>query len=146
MSKKFSCLTGFSDHTNGYNLTIHAASMGASMIEKHVMLKNKKSIDGFFSLDTKEFKKMIEIIRNNEIATGTINYNITKSSKVNLNGRRSIYVIKNVNKGEKFTNKNIRSIRPSFGMHPKYYNSFLNKKSVKFIKAGSRLKWEHIKK
>ena len=145
ISKKFKCLSGFSDHTNGFNLTIHAASMGACMIEKHVMLKNKKSVDSFFSLNTSDFKKMIAIIRNNEIATGKIDYKISRSSKINLNGRRSIYVTKNIAKGEKFTEENIGSIRPSFGMHPKHYKSFINKKSVKFIKAGSRLKWEYLK-
>ena len=105
ISKKFTCLSGFSDHTEGFNLTVHAASMGACMIEKHVMLKNKKSVDSFFSLGVSDFKKMISIIRNNEVATGKIDYEISKSSKINLNGRRSIYVIKDVKKGEKFSKK-----------------------------------------
>ena len=145
MKERFNCLTGFSDHTAGYNVSIHAASMGATILEKHVCLDNKKSVDSFFSIKINEFKKMVKIIKNNEISSGKIDYEISNSSRKNLNGRRSIYVVKEIKKGELFTENNIRSIRPSFGMHPKNFEKILNKKSRKNIKAGSRLLWKHIK-
>tara|TARA_B100000963_G_scaffold360310_1_gene390686 strand:+ start:364 stop:1431 length:1068 start_codon:yes stop_codon:yes gene_type:complete len=144
INKKFKCLVGFSDHTMGIDKSIHAASLGANMLEKHVTL-NKKTIDGFFSINIKEFKKMIIQIRENEIASGKISYQITKSSKKNLNGRRSLYVVSSIKKNEKFTNKNIKSIRPSYGLHPKYLKYFLNKESKVNIKHGSRLSWKHLK-
>ncbi len=144
INKKFKCLVGFSDHTMGIDKSIHAASLGANMLEKHVTL-NKKTIDGFFSIDIKKFKKMIIQIRENEIANGKISYQIAKSSKKNLNGRRSLYVVSSIKKNEKFTNKNIKSIRPSYGLHPKYLKYFLNKESKVNIKHGSRLSWSHLK-
>lgn len=144
IKKKFKCLVGFSDHTIGIDKSIHAASLGAEVLEKHVT-PNKKTIDGFFSINIKEFKKMIIQIRENELANGKINYQITKSSKKNLNGRRSLYVVNSIKKNEKFTDKNIKSIRPSYGLHPKYLKYFLNKKSKVNIKYGSRLSWNHLK-
>ena len=146
INKKYKTLVGYSDHTNGYQISINAASLGACLIEKHVGLKNMKSVDSFFSLNTEEFKEMVKIIRDNEIANGNINYNISKSSIKNLNGRRSLYVVKDIKKGEKFTKKNIRSIRPTFGMHPKFLSQFLNKACNKSLRKGSRLLWKHLKK
>ena len=146
IKKKFKCLSGFSDHTLGYNISVHSASLGADMLEKHVKIKNTKSIDDFFSIDVDQFKKMIDIIRKNELSNGKINYNITRSSRKNLNGRRSLYVKQNIKKNQKFTLKNIGSIRPSFGLHPKYLPFFLNKYASRNIDFGTRLSWKHIKK
>ena len=74
---------------------------------------------------------MIEIIRINEKSNGLVTYKISKSSKPNLNGRKSLYVVKNIKKGEKFSEENIRSIRPTYGLHPKYLKFFLNEQSRK---------------
>ena len=143
---KYKCLSGFSDHTLGTATSIHAASIGACMIEKHVGLKKNNSVDSFFSINDTEFKEMIKIIRQNEISSGKINFNISQSSKKNLNGRRSLYITENIKKGQKFSEKNIRSIRPSFGIHPKFLNNFLKKYSNKNLKKGTRLSWKYIKK
>ena len=146
IKKKFKCLSGYSDHTLGINAGIHAASLGASMLEKHVKPNGVKSVDSFFSITIKQLKSMVKIIRENEKSNGIVSYEIAKSSKKNMNGRRSLYIVKNIKKGEKFTNNNLKSIRPCYGIHPKFLDLFLNKKSLKDIKHGSRLKWEHIKK
>jgi len=146
MKKKFKCLVGYSDHTKDINVPIHASSMGAVMLEKHVMLKKTKSVDSFFSIEINKFKKMISIIRQNEKSNGKIDYNISKNAKKNLNGRRSLYVSKNIKLGEKFTVDNIKSVRPSFGLHPKYLKKFLNKETKKNLFIGDRLKWEYLKK
>ena len=84
ISKKFNCLSGFSDHTTNINIPIHAASIGASMIEKHVCLKNKKTVDSFFSIDTKECNKMAKIIKNNKKSEGKISYELPSSSRKNF--------------------------------------------------------------
>ncbi len=146
IKKKFKCLSGYSDHTLGINAGVHAASLGASMLEKHVKPNGVKSVDSFFSITIKELKSMVKIIRENEKSNGIVSYKIAQSSKKNMNGRRSLYIVKNIKKGEKFTNNNLKSIRPCYGIHPKFLDLFLNKKSLKDIKHGSRLKWEHIKK
>lgn len=144
--EKFKVHTGYSDHTMENYTAIHAASLGACMIERHVKLKNFKSVDSFFSSTINDFAKMIEIIRINEKSNGLVTYKISKSSKPNLNGRKSLYVVKNIKKGEKFSEENIRSIRPTYGLHPKYLKFFLNEQSRKNIKFGTRLKWSHLKK
>ncbi len=146
IKKKFKCLIGYSDHTLGINTGIHVASMGASVLEKHVKPYGVRSVDSFFSITIKQLKSMIKVIRENEKSNGNVEYEISKSSLKNLNGRRSLYVIKDIKKGEKFTNKNLKSIRPRYGIHPKFLNLFLGKKSSKNIQYGSRLKWEYIKK
>lgn len=144
--KKFKVHTGYSDHTEKNYTSIHASSLGACMIERHVKLENFKSVDSFFSSSISDFEEMIKIIRINERSSGLISYNISKSSKPNLNGRKSLYVVKNIKKGEIFTEENIKPIRPTFGLHPKYLKFFIKKKSTKNIKFGTRLKWSHLKK
>ena len=146
IKKKYKVLSGYSDHTLKYHTAIHSASLGAVLLERHVSFKDKKSVDDFFSSSIEEFGEMIKIIRSNELANGKIIKGISNSSKINLNGRRSLYVVNDIKKGEKFSNKNIRSIRPSYGLHPKFLDQFLNKKSARDIKFGERLKWIHIQK
>ena len=145
LKKKFKCLVGFSDHTIGTEVPILAAAIGSNVIEKHFIAKKTKTVDSFFSLNDKKFKTMITNIRNNEIALGKVNYNISKSSKENLNGRRSLYVVKKIKKNEKISQFNVRSIRPSFGLHPKYFKRILGKKVKKNLEVGDRLNFSCIK-
>lgn len=145
LRKKFNVLTGFSDHTLGISLSVFAASQGAVMIEKHIKSNNeKKTVDSFFSIKIKELSKMIEEIRNNEKSYGKIDFKIAKSAKPNLNSRKSLYVVKNINQGEIFTEKNIKSIRPWGGLHPKYYKKVLGKKSKIKLKFGTPLKFTYF--
>ncbi len=145
LRRRFRVLTGFSDHTLGTSLSVFAASKGAVMIEKHIKMNNeKKSVDSFFSISTNELSEMIDQIRNNEKSYGKIDYKIAKSAKLNLKSRKSLFVIKNINKGEVFSEQNIRSIRPSGGLHPKYYKKILGKKSKIKLKFGTALKLKHF--
>lgn len=147
ISKKFKCLSGFSDHTKGIDLSVFSAALGSSMLEKHVVLKkNLKTVDSFFSIDFKEFKNMVDKIRLNEKAYGKISYNIPNSSKINLHGRKSLFAVEKIQKGEKFTNKNIRSIRPYHGLHPKHYKFLLTKKSNAILNPGDPIKMKYVKK
>ena len=145
LRRRFRVLTGFSDHTLGTSLSVFAASKGAVMIEKHIKMNNeKKSVDSFFSISTNELSEMINQIRNNEKSYGKIDYKIAQSAKLNLKSRKSLFVIKNINKGEVFSEENIRSIRPSGGLHPKYYKKILGKKSKIKLKFGTALKPKHF--
>ena len=146
IKKKFRVISGLSDHTLGIASAITSAVLGGSIIEKHFNIDERKTVDSFFSLTAKNFKVMVDEVRNAELALGHINYNVSFSSKKNLNSRRSIYVSKNINKNEKITKKNIKIIRPSFGLHPKFYKKILGKKINKNLIKGSRFQLKYIKK
>ena len=145
LKKRFDYNVGFSDHTRGIAAPLAAVAMGAKVIEKHLTLNNaSKTVDSFFSSNPEEFKEMVKGIRNVEKAKGKISYQISKRAKMNLTGRKSIYVIKEIKKNEIFTDKNIRCIRPSFGLHPKYFYWVLGKKSKRNLKPGQRLTLKFI--
>jgi pseudaminic acid synthase len=147
LRKKFNSIVGLSDHTLGISTPIAATVLGASLIEKHFNLDDdEKTVDSFFSLKEENFKKMVVSIREVEASLGTIEYGISKSSKKNLNSRRSIYISKRINKGEKISLKNIRVVRPSFGLHPKYFKKVLGKKINKNLNFGDRLMLKYVSK
>ena len=120
--------------------------MGAKLIEKHYNLSNNKSVDSFFSSTEKEFKIMTDNIRLAEASLGSSKIEISKSSKENFNSRRSIYVSKNIAKGEIITENNVKIVRPNYGLHPKFYKYILNKKSNTNLKIGDRFKLKYVKK
>ena len=145
LEKTFKCPIGFSDHTLGSASSVTAVNFGAKIIEKHLKLKGeKKSLDAFFSMDQFQFKKMVEDIRIAESASGKATLNIDKKTKHLLKGRRSLYISKNIKKGEKFSNKNVRSVRPFNGLHTKYLHKIIGKKAKKFLKAGQPLSLSYI--
>ena len=144
--KKFNVTIGYSDHTKNNVAGITAAVLGARVIEKHIMLNKKmNTLDNFFSQDLLQFKHFVDQIREAEDSLGTVNYNISKSSKKNMIGRKSLYVSKDINKNELFSYENVKSVRPSFGLHPKYLKKVLNKKSRLNFKSGDRLTLKGLK-
>jgi len=145
LKKKYNCDIGFSDHTIDSASAVTAVSLGAKMIEKHFKLKNeKKSLDSFFSLDTNQFKDMVKNIRTAEKAIGNMTLKVDKKTKKALNGRKSIYVKKEILKGEILTKDNLAIVRPFSGLHPKYYGYILGKKARKKIPYGKPLKFSDI--
>ena len=145
IKNKYNCLSGISDHSLGSKVPLAAAALGASVIEKHFIKSNfTKSVDSFFSLNPKEFKKMIEDVRLIEKILGQNTYKISNSSKINFAGRRSLYISKKIKKGEKITSENIKSVRPGFGLHPKYYKKVLGKRVNRDLLIGDRLSWKVI--
>jgi len=141
LKKKYNCEVGFSDHTLGSASSVAAVSLGAKMIEKHIKLKNeKKSLDAFFSLNPEDFKNMVDDIRTAEKAVGVPTFNIDAKTRLALKGRKSIFVCKNIKKGEKITSRNIRMVRPSTGLHPKYYHKILGKFARRKLNYGKPLK------
>jgi pseudaminic acid synthase len=147
LKDKFKCKVGLSDHSTDNRVAIAAIASGAEVIEKHIALENQK--DGFdidFSLKGKEIKKLREDI---DIAFKLLGKSIffrNKSENKSKIFRRSIFTTKNIEKGEKFSENNIRVIRPGYGLPPKYYNLILNKKSPLKISQGEPLRKEILKK
>ncbi len=143
--KKFNCMVGFSDHSNNVEIAKLAYAMGARIFEKHIALENQtKGFDIKFSLKGKElffFKK--ELLKTKKIL-GKKKFYRNKNELKNLKFRRSIYSIKDIKKNEKFTEKNIKTIRPASGLNPKFFFEILKKKSKKNIKKGSPIKLDHF--
>lgn len=137
LKTRFGVDVGLSDHTMGIIAPIVAVTLGARVIEKHFILdKAIGGPDASFSLDEKEFTEMVKAIRNAEKALGKVTYELTDKVKASRKFSRSLFVVKDIEVGEFFTEENIRSIRPGFGLHPKYYRELLGKKAKSNIKRG----------
>ena len=143
---RFGVEVGFSDHTYGILAPAVAITLGARVIEKHFILN--KSIggpDADFSLDEKEFKAMVDAVRDTEKLLGTINYDVSKKVEKNRKFARSLFIVEDVKEGETLTEKNIRSIRPGYGLHPKHYKEVLGKTFTNDFFKGEPLSLEMIK-
>ncbi len=146
LAKRFNVSAGLSDHTAGELVPVIATTLGATVIEKHFILDKKiGGPDASFSLDEKEFKQMVEAVRNTEKALGNIDYNLSEKANKSREFSRSLYVVKNIKKGEVITEKNIRSVRPGFGLHPKYLKDILGKQVNCDLGKGDRFKIEFVK-
>ncbi|AKM82205.1 TPA: pseudaminic acid synthase [Candidatus Berkelbacteria bacterium] len=140
MQKKFKTIAGLSDHSLNIEIPVAAVACGAKIIEKHFILDKKiGGPDVAFSLEPNEFKAMVQNIRNTEKALGQPTYVLSGASKKNREFSRSLFAVEDIGKNEKFTEKNIRSIRPGFGLPPKYLKVILNKLAKKNIKRGTPL-------
>lgn len=145
LKNTFNTVIGLSDHTVGNSVPAAAVALGAKIIEKHFILdRNLGGPDSEFSLEPKEFKNMVESVREVEKALGKVSYKLSEKTKSNREFSRSLFVVKDIKKGEMFTEDNVRSIRPGFGIHPKYLKEITGKKSVRDIKKGTPLNWDLI--
>lgn len=143
MKEKFAVKIGLSDHTMGSFLPVMAVAMGATVIEKHFILaRNIGGPDASFSLTTEEFKNMVQEVRKAEAAMGKVDYSLTEKKLKSRKFARSLFVVESVIKGEVFTEKNIRSIRPGDGIAPKYIRDILGKKANYDIKRGEPVKFD----
>lgn len=139
-AKEFNVNVGLSDHTLGYLAPVIATALGATIIEKHFILDKKiGGPDSSFSLDFESFKEMVSQIRAAELALGEKTYSLTKKQIKGRDFSRSLYVIKDVKKGDIISSSNVKSIRPGFGLHPKYFEKVLGKKFTKSLSIGERL-------
>ena len=140
LTKRFNTTVGLSDHTMGIAVAIASVALGASVIEKHFTLSRKdKGMDSEFSIEPKELKQLCIDSKIAWEALGEAGYELKKAEETTY--RRSLYVVKDIKKGEKFTSENIRSIRPGYGLEPKYYETLLGKKVVKAVKKGTPIDW-----
>jgi len=140
LTQTFGVISGFSDHTIGSTAPIAAVTLGAKVIEKHFILdKSIGGPDADFSMNKEEFRKMVKAIRDTEKLIGKVDYSMNEKKKKSRQFSRSLYVAKDIKKGEIFTEENIRSVRPGYGMHPKYLNKTLGEKAKKEYSFGNRL-------
>jgi pseudaminic acid synthase len=140
MAKRFGLLTGLSDHTLGITVPIAATILGAKMIEKHFILNHSVGgPDASFSLDENEFTAMVKAVREAEVVVGTIDYSLSEKMKKSRDFSRSLFVVKDIKAGEPFTEENIRSIRPGYGLHPKHYFEVLGKTAKMDLTRGKAL-------
>lgn len=145
MNSRFGVLAGLSDHSLGTAAPITAVALGAVFIEKHFTLDDgEETVDSFFSSGEEEFARMVQDIRLAEKSLGSVSYEIAPSARPNLLGRRSLYVAAAIEAGEVFSNENIRTVRPSFGLHPKHKNEILGRRSKFDLQPGDRLSWDVI--
>lgn len=145
LERKFNTLVGLSDHTLGITVPIAAVALGARIIEKHFILDKKiGGPDAAFSLEPDQFKKMVDEIRAVELALGENKFVHTEKVKKSRTFARSLFVVEDVKTGDLFTEKNVRSIRPSNGLPPKFYKDILGKKAKVDIEKGTPLSWDLI--
>jgi pseudaminic acid synthase len=147
LKERYNCRVGFSDHSTNNKVVAAAIGAGAEVIEKHIALEGqKKGFDLAFSLRGKEIKDYAQVLKDTSLIMGKKYFFRNKSENQSLKFRRSIYAISNIKKGEKFTKKNIRVIRPGFGIQPVYFEKLINKKSPFNIKSDMPIKVKLLKK
>ncbi|MDU5079761.1 pseudaminic acid synthase [uncultured Tissierella sp.] len=145
MRETFGVNVGLSDHSMGSTVAIGAVALGAKLIEKHVILdRSIGGPDAEFSMEIDEFKSMVDEIRKLEKALGKVEYDLTEKVIKNRTFSRSLFFTEDIKAGDRITEKNMRSIRPGYGMHPRYYYEILGKKVTKNIKRGTPVDWSHI--
>lgn len=142
LAKIFNCKVGLSDHTMCSDIAVAAVVLGATVIEKHFTLsRNDGGPDGAFSMEPDEFKQMVQSIRTVEKALGEVNFTLTEHEKISRLFRRSLFVVNDVEAGDTFTKSNVRSIRPGYGLAPKFLPDVLGRKASCDLKSGTPLGW-----
>lgn len=145
MQATFGCYTGLSDHTLGITVPLVSVALGCAVIEKHIKLDHESdSVDSFFSLTVDEFALMVRELKHAWQALGKVNYQLTAESEKNRKGTRSLYVSQPIKAGERFSEQNIKSVRPGYGLHTKYKQDVLGKKARQDLDIGDRLSWDVI--
>ncbi|NDJ26722.1 pseudaminic acid synthase [Campylobacter sp. MIT 12-8780] len=140
LQEKFGVEVGLSDHSFGSMASVLSVALGARAIEKHFVLdKSIESEDSAFSLDFHEFKALVEAVREAELALGSASLALDEKALKNRTFARSLYASKDIKKGEIFSKQNVKSVRPSFGLHPKELKNLLGKKALKDISFASAL-------
>ena len=145
LRETFNVEVGLSDHTMGSVVPITSVCMGATVIEKHFTISRKEGgVDSAFSLEPHEFKQMIDDVKNARKAIGEVFYGYAEDEKKSLGFKRSLYICEDLKPGDVLNEKNLRAIRPGFGLQPKYLDKFIGKTVKKSIKKGTPLSWDLI--
>lgn len=145
LSRRFDVITGLSDHSMGSLAAIVAVTLGGRIVEKHFCLnRNIKNPDSSFSMEPDEFKQMVQTVRDAQESLGGEPYTYEEEEMRSRNFRRSLYVSSNMKAGDFFSPDNIRSVRPGFGMHTRYYEEVLGKRAKYDIDMGTPLSWKLV--
>ncbi|KKK38905.1 N-acetylneuraminate synthase [Mesobacillus campisalis] len=146
LKETFNVEVGLSDHTLGVTVPIVSVALGAKVIEKHFILdKSIGGPDASFSLDKQEFKLLVDSVRDAEKSLGKVDYELTDKKKKSREFSRSLFAVQDIKEGETFTEENVRSIRPGYGLSPKYSRNVYGSTASKDVKRGTPLGWNHIK-
>ena len=145
LAERFGVKSGLSDHTIGAMVPVLAVANGAVMIEKHFILnKDVESEDATFSMDEIEFRDMVQKVRMAEAALGRVDYTLSEKMKNSRTASRSLYVAEDIKAGDVITEQNVRSVRPGYGLAPKYLPEILGKRVNRDLKRGDRMKIEYV--
>lgn len=145
MIQKFGITVGLSDHTMSLSAPIAAVALGARVIEKHFILsRDMGGADSAFSLEPHEFRTMVDAVRDTEKLLGKVTYDLSAKSLKSREFSRSLFIAQDVKAGEAITITNVRSVRPGFGMAPKYQKEIMGKTFKADYPKGTPLAWEHI--
>lgn len=145
MKERFGVKVGLSDHTMGNNVVLAATALGAEMIEKHFIIdRSIGGPDAAFSMNREEFAAMVKSVREVEKALGDVYYPTDPEQIKGRQFSRSLYVAEDIKAGDVITEKNVRSVRPGYGLHPKYLPEILGKKLSRNLSKGMKLDWEYI--
>jgi pseudaminic acid synthase len=147
LAKRFGVPAGLSDHTMGSTAAVTAVTLGASIIEKHITLsRSMKGPDSEFSAEPQEFKALVDAIRTAERALGEVQFGPSPREASSRVFRRSLFVVQDLRQGEEFTAQNVRSIRPSHGLHTRHLSDVLGKRAARDIVRGTPLDWNLVQK
>src|SRR5208282_2527834 len=150
LARRFDVPAGLSDHTisdhgMGIAVPVAAVALGACIVEKHLTLsRSTPGPDSAFSLEPHEFKAMVDAVRIAEKALGEVRFGLSSKEEASRAFRRSLFVVKDMKKGEAFTAANVRSIRPGHGLHPRYLTEVLGKRAARDAERGTPLSWELV--
>jgi N-acetylneuraminate synthase len=145
MRDAFTCQVGLSDHTKGIGVSVASVALGATVIEKHLVLdRNAGGVDSKFSLEPKEIRALVEETQRAWMAMGQVKYGGAAAEDKSKQYRRSIYVAEDIAHGETFTSSNLRIVRPAFGLAPRHWQNVLGKQASMDLKKGTALAWEHL--
>lgn len=146
LAERYNVISGLSDHTMGATVPIVATIFGAKIIEKHFILdRSIGGPDASFSMNEEEFTAMVKAVREAESAIGIVDYTLTEKQAKGKDFARSLYVVEDIKAGDVITEENVRSIRPGFGLHPKYLKDILGKKITVNLEKGTRFELEFCK-
>ena len=146
LAETFDVVSGLSDHTHGITAPVAAVALGACIIEKHFTItREEDGPDSSFSLEPEEFAAMVNAVRETEKALGTATYGTKENESESTAFRRSLFVVKNIQKGDPFTDENVRSIRPGHGLAPKYLPHVLGSTAARNLERGTPLSWGDVR-
>ena len=146
MRDLYGCPIGLSDHTMGIGVSVAAIALGACVIEKHFTLRRSDGgVDSAFSLEPEELSSLVRESERAYLSLGSVNYELSDKEKKNLQFKRSLFFVKDLNEGDIITAEHIKSIRPGTGLHTRDYDKLIGKKVTINIKAGSPVAWSYIK-
>jgi sialic acid synthase SpsE len=145
LAETFDVVPGLSDHTLGIEVPVAAVSLGARIVEKHLTLsRDDEGPDSDFSLEPDEFAEMVRAVRKTEKALGEVRYETTEKESESETFRRSLFAVEDVEEGEVFTEKNVRSIRPADGLHTRHFEEIVGRCAAEDIERGTPLAWSYV--